>query len=65
MLEVECETCKKRFFVKGHTTPDSWEEPGEICTDLESDDELCEHLNDGGEFSVVDETHRAFPDDIV
>lgn len=51
--------------VNGHITPDSWEEPGEVCTDLDSDEALCEHLENGGEFTVVDETHRSFPDDII
>lgn len=64
MLQVECEKCKQRFWVKGYTTPDTWEEPGEVCTDLESDDDLCEHLDNGEAFTVVDDSHREFPDDM-
>ncbi len=65
MLEVECDACHKRFFVKGHTTPDGFFDPGEVVTALESDDELCECLNNGNSYSVVDESHESFPDDVI
>ena len=65
MLEVECEKCKRRFFVKGWTTPDSWSEPGEVVTELECEDELCECLQSGEGFTVVDESHATFDDDVI
>lgn len=65
MLYIECEKCKKRFWVKGYTTPDSWSEPGEVVTDLESDDDLCECLNDGEAFSVIEESLETFDDDVL
>lgn len=65
MLKVECEKCKQKFWVKGHTTPDSWEEPGEVVTDLESKNDLCQCLQDGEGFTVVDEEHETFDDDVI
>jgi hypothetical protein len=65
MLEVECEKCKRHFSVEGHTTADSYTEPGEVVTELACDDELCQCLQDGGEFTVVDESHRTFDDDVI
>jgi hypothetical protein len=66
MLQVECDQCKRRFWVKGHTTPDSWDEPGEVVTELEvSDEPLCACLMEGGSFAVVDESHPSFDDDVI
>lgn len=65
MLEVECETCKQRFWVKGYTTADSHMEPGEVVTELECNDPLCEHLEAGGSFAVVNEEHATFYDDVI
>jgi hypothetical protein len=65
MLQVECEKCKQRFWVKGHTTPDGFYEPGEVVTELECVDELCQCLQDGEEFTVVDESHETFDDDVI
>ncbi len=65
MLEIECESCKKRFFVKGHTTPDTWTEPGEVVTDLECYDELCQCLQDGESYVVVGEDRETFDDDVI
>lgn len=65
MLEVECDKCKQRFWVKGHTTADSYTDPGEVVTELESNDPLCSHLDDGDSFTVVDEYHATFDDDVI
>lgn len=65
MLQVECEKCMNRFWVKGYTTPDGMTDPGEVVTELESHDELCQCLNDGGAFAVVDEEHESFDDDVI
>lgn len=65
MLQIECEVCKRRFWVEGHTTPDIWTGPGEVVTELISEDELCPCLNDGGSFEVVDESHQQFDDDVL
>lgn len=64
-LEIECEKCKQRFWVKGHTTPDSYFDPGEVVTELECDDELCECLKEGESFTVVDESTEVFDDDVI
>lgn len=63
MLHIECENCGKRFWVEGYTTPDSWMEPGETVTELESDEELCECINEGGDWILLDEEHQTFGDD--
>ena len=65
MLEVECEKCKRRFNVKGYTTPDGFYEPGEVVTELECADELCQCLQDGEAFTVVDESYDTFDDDVI
>lgn len=65
MLQVQCVECQKQFWVKGHTTPDSFTDPGETVTELECNDELCKCLQDGGEFEVVDEEHETFDDDCL
>ena len=64
-LEIECETCKAHFNVKGHTTPDGLYDSGEVVTELECADELCKCLMDGGQFTVVDESHASFDDDVI
>lgn len=65
MLLIECDTCEREFLVKGHTTPDSWTDPGEVVTDLECDTELCSCLMEGSSFTVVEETHDTFDDDVL
>lgn len=65
MLYIECDKCKKRFWVEGYTTPDSWTEPGEVVTDLETDEDLCECLNDGETFNVIEESLETFDDDVI
>lgn len=65
MLEVECDKCKRRFHVEGYTTPDGFWEPGEVVTELECDDELCQCLQDGASFAVTDEEHPTFDDDVI
>ena len=64
-LEIQCNKCQQTFHVKGYTTPDSYYEPGEVVTDLESDDPLCECLNDGCEFTVLSEDAEYFDDDVI
>lgn len=64
MLLIKCLTCEKEFWVKGYTTPNSWMESGEVVTDLECDDPLCNCLNDGDDFEVLDEEYETFPDDV-
>ncbi len=68
MLEVTCDKCGKVFFVKGHTTADSWTEPGEVVTDLKLLDEtetLCDCLMNGESFCVTDEEHEICDDDVI
>lgn len=65
MLQVQCEKCQKQFWVKGYTTPDGWTDPGEVVTELECQDELCQCLQDGEAFSVVDEEYETFDDDVI
>lgn len=65
MLEIQCDQCRTRFIVKGYTTPDAWMEPGEVVTDLESDDELCSCLQAGSSFTVVGESQATFDDDVL
>ena len=64
MLLIECNKCKKQLWVKGYTTPDSFYESGEVITELECEDELCECLENGETFAVIKESHPTFPDDI-
>lgn len=65
MLKIECEICKKRFWVDGYITPDTWYEPGETVTNLEGvDDEICDCLKDGCDFSIIDESYHIFDDDV-
>lgn len=47
------------------TTLDGFYEPGEVVTELECVDELCQCLQDGDEFTVVDESHETFDDDVI
>lgn len=65
MLQIQCDKCQKQFLVKGHTTPDGWTDPGEVVTELECQDELCQCLQDGEAFSVVDEEYESFNDDVI
>lgn len=65
MLTIRCVKCRNQFHVVGHTTPDSYEEPGEVVTDLECIDKLCDCLMDGAEFDVIDEDHETFDDDVI
>jgi hypothetical protein len=51
--------------VEGYTTPDGFWEPGEVVTELECEDELCQCLQDGEAFTVVDESHPVFDDDVM
>lgn len=67
-LEIVCDKCGKHFWVDGWTTPDSFEEPGEVVSELKPLDEeieLCECLNDGESFAVIDEEDPAFDDDVI
>ncbi len=67
-LEICCDNCGQRFIVVGYTTADSFTEPGEVVTDLElldDDEQLCECLEQGGQFWVVNEDHETFPDDVI
>lgn len=66
MILIECRICKEQFWVRGYTTGDSWDEPGEIVTELiPSDDSmpLCDCLNDGGEWELLDEEIPQHDDD--
>ena len=68
MLEITCDNCAKKLWVKGYTTPDGWSEPGEVVTDLElvdEEDELCTCLQEGEGFWVSDESYESFPDDVI
>lgn len=65
MLQVECDTCKRKFWVHGHTTPDGWTDPGEIVTELKCEDELCQCLQAGDAYSVVDESYEMFGDEVI
>jgi hypothetical protein len=63
MLLIKCDTCERTFWVDGYTTPDGWMEPGEVVTELDSADELCNCLSDGASFSVLEEEHPTFGDE--
>jgi hypothetical protein len=65
MLQVQCDKCQKQFWVKGYTTSDSFSDPAEVVTELECQDELCQCLQDGEAFSVVDEEYESFDDDVI
>ena len=67
MLVIECGECHKQFVVKGYTTPDSFSEPGEVVTELETcdDEELCDCLKNGIEFNILDEDYEQFDDDVI
>lgn len=66
MLQIECHKCRQRFVVKGHTTSDSYYEPGEvIISDDETFDECCECVKDGGEYDVVAEEIDHCDDDVI
>jgi len=68
MLTIQCDKCKQTFNVDGYTTPDTWDEPGEVITELELIDEtesLCDCLIDGETFTVLDESHETFDDDVI
>ena len=65
MLEIQCVKCGEKFNVVGYITPDTYSEPGEVVTELECDDPLCECLNDGGEFEVLSEGDTYLDDDVI
>lgn len=64
-LEIQCNNCQRKFHVEGYTTPDSFYEPGEVVTELESMEPLCECLNDCGEYMVLSEDIQCFDDDVI
>jgi len=57
MLQIKCDDCGEDFIVDGFTTFDSNLELGEVITELQSSDPLCDCLVSGGGFSIVDEWH--------
>ena len=65
MLQIVCDACKCSFWVKGYTTPDTFDEPGEVVTELESDAKLCDCLENGGTFTIVNEEQQTFLDDVI
>lgn len=65
MLNVKCETCGQTFWVQGYITQDSYFEPGEVVTELECVDVLCDCLKSGEQYEVVDESVEYFDDDVI
>lgn len=65
MIQVQCSTCQQTFWVEGYTTPSAWDDTGEVVTELESKDPICQCLQDGAEFAVIDEEHETFDDDCI
>jgi hypothetical protein len=66
MLTIECSTCGRLSTIKGQTTFNSWEEPGEVVVDDREDfSECCVCIKDGGAWSVVDEDTETFGDEVI
>jgi hypothetical protein len=64
MLLIKCNACSKEFWVKGHTTPGSFEDPGEvILQDCDPPDDACNCWLEGSSFDVMDEETEDFPDE--
>ena len=64
MLQIECDTCKEKFWVKGYSTFDTFTEPGELVIDDKEDfSECCQHIKDGAAYEVVDSSHDDIYDD--
>lgn len=57
MLLIQCDKCKEKFWIEGYTTPDTFEEPGEVViSDRETFEECCEHIQaDTSAFTIIDE----------